>query len=1072
MATPLADIGQPDASQSNQQRQGLKLGTRNERPFGKTAPAASQQAAASCAKPRRRNLGQCRKTTTGNGSDLEASSANNRANCRGPSGAQKQPVGAASPLNGNFAANDSNFIDLEQQLVGSSNRHRHHHQHQQQQLAPSKVPVVTQTLAVSSNFALCPKTAASGRKSSPGAGSPGGKSLAARKAARQVGAAPARPRSQLQAPKSAPEGPVALLCGGLDAKNGLVRQAALYARRQAALTYKPAAHLLATATGAGCKTRQPALALPGGSNIAAIAANLSAQAATAAITSRQGRPGKLQSSSSASLSSNKQIIITRSSHARRQAIAAPAVAIESAGRSRKLSSQSSIQSASLLSSSSSSLSLQIPISVKRPKQVACCQHLDTSGQVFAAPAATAARGQFRVSSSWKFAARRGFSCTRSGDSAALAKAICVGAPPTAVARATGAARASSTGSASVATSRGSSNSLANADSGASLASACSLLAFRASRTSRSNSSSGSSSSSSGFDQQQQQQQRNGNKRKQSNNFNRKPALLATTPIATSETNQPDIGTDIVAANRLIGVATASAATAPAASRDSRAGAANLFANNSQQQLLQSPTQATRMISQDKTGSSCCNAGDMNSTDTCDRHRRNHIAIVCAKGLAMAGQGHQQTIVGATDSTPPDQSTVLADKPSANIINNNNNNTINTTTTTTSHPLKHQNPLGPSQATNIAPDALAKSCCQTIDQNAPAIQQVDKISHLAAHQLTDKSWQPAEPSIDTSRLVHVVGNENHQLQDEEHMVLGSPVLTPQPTSYSDDEENDKSLIDDTKPDLQVRFDSISDRYDMEARPFARGKFAQVKRCVQRQTNQCYAAKCIKKRRRLADIKHEILLEIEALKLSYSCDHIVRIYDVYDTPTEMILVLEMAEGGELQRVLDDEEKFDELLVKKMIGQILEGLVCLHDHDIAHLDLKPQNILLKSLFPQVDVKLCDFGLSRRISKDSEVREICGTPDYVAPEILRYEPISLNTDMWSLGILTYVLLSGYSPFGGNSRQETFCNITQANLDFPGEIFDQVSDDGIDFMQKIIVKEPGARLTSRKARNHPWLRG
>ena len=206
------------------------------------------------------------------------------------------------------------------------------------------------------------------------------------------------------------------------------------------------------------------------------------------------------------------------------------------------------------------------------------------------------------------------------------------------------------------------------------------------------------------------------------------------------------------------------------------------------------------------------------------------------------------------------------------------------------------------------------------------------------------------------------------------------------------------------------------------------------------------------------------------MSYETKHIVRLYEVFETPNELILILEMANGGELQRVLDDEECIDEPVVRKMICQILEGLIYLHDNHIAHLDIKPQNILLSEPFPNGDIKLCDFGISRRITKDCEIRDICGTPDYVAPEILRYDPISLATDMWSLGVLTYVLLSGYSPFGSENKQQTFCNITQATLDFPDEIFGKVSEDAIDFIRKLVVREPSGRLTSRQARDHHWI--
>lgn len=104
---------------------------------------------------------------------------------------------------------------------------------------------------------------------------------------------------------------------------------------------------------------------------------------------------------------------------------------------------------------------------------------------------------------------------------------------------------------------------------------------------------------------------------------------------------------------------------------------------------------------------------------------------------------------------------------------------------------------------------------------------------------------------------------------------------------------------------------------------------------------------------------------------------------------------------------------------------------------------------------LKLCDFGFARAIEGTKNICEIQGTPDYVAPEIVQYEPLSLKTDVWSVGVLAYVLLSGFSPFGGDDKQETFLNITQCNLTFPDDLFEGVSDDAIDFMKSTLRLEP-----------------
>lgn len=197
-------------------------------------------------------------------------------------------------------------------------------------------------------------------------------------------------------------------------------------------------------------------------------------------------------------------------------------------------------------------------------------------------------------------------------------------------------------------------------------------------------------------------------------------------------------------------------------------------------------------------------------------------------------------------------------------------------------------------------------------------------------------------------------------------------------------------------LPPRDKPIGDLYEVDTRPFARGKFAQVKRCKNRNTEIDFAAKFIKRRRRSLDVTNEILHEIRVLRLSAKCDRIVQLHDVFESPTEYVMVLEMVTGGELQRVLDEEEFLPERQATRFIRQVLEAISFLHEHQIAHLDIKPQNILLTKPYPDCDIKLCDFGISRVITKGYELREIVGTPDYVAPEILHYEPITLATDMW----------------------------------------------------------------------------
>ncbi|XP_012540589.2 serine/threonine-protein kinase 17B [Monomorium pharaonis] len=265
-------------------------------------------------------------------------------------------------------------------------------------------------------------------------------------------------------------------------------------------------------------------------------------------------------------------------------------------------------------------------------------------------------------------------------------------------------------------------------------------------------------------------------------------------------------------------------------------------------------------------------------------------------------------------------------------------------------------------------------------------------------------------------------------------------------------------------------TLEELYEVEEQPFARGKYATVRRCRERSSGRQWAAKFLRKRRRAQELRAEALHEVAVLDAAAHCSRLVSLHQVFETNTEMVLVLELAPGGELQMILDRDEVPEERQVARLLKQILDGIAFLHSLNVAHLDIKPQNLVLTGEFPDCDVKLCDFGISRYISHGADIREILGTPDYVAPEVLNYEPISLATDMWSVGVLLYVLLTGCSPFGGDTKQETFCNISRCRLDFPDDLFEDVSEEARDLMRKLMVKDPNERLTVTECLQHPWF--
>ncbi|XP_063703440.1 death-associated protein kinase related-like [Culicoides brevitarsis] len=271
--------------------------------------------------------------------------------------------------------------------------------------------------------------------------------------------------------------------------------------------------------------------------------------------------------------------------------------------------------------------------------------------------------------------------------------------------------------------------------------------------------------------------------------------------------------------------------------------------------------------------------------------------------------------------------------------------------------------------------------------------------------------------------------------------------------------------------KVLVKQLDEIFDVETSPFARGKFGTVRRAVHKKTGVQYAAKFLRRRRRDQCYTKDINHEIAVLMLCADSKHIINLYAVHETRLETALVLELVHGGELQTLLDIEGCLTEEQTIICLREILKALQYMHKLNIAHLDVKPQNILMNGEKVEDGLKLCDFGISRVINKSSEVREIVGTPDYVAPEVLQYDPVSLRTDIWSVGVLAYVLLSGCSPFAGDTKQETFLNISKCNLTFPEDLFETASSAAIDFITETLQIKPHERLNVEECLSHKWIK-
>lgn len=177
-----------------------------------------------------------------------------------------------------------------------------------------------------------------------------------------------------------------------------------------------------------------------------------------------------------------------------------------------------------------------------------------------------------------------------------------------------------------------------------------------------------------------------------------------------------------------------------------------------------------------------------------------------------------------------------------------------------------------------------------------------------------------------------------------------------------------------------------------------------------------------------------------------------------------------GGELFAKIVQKEQYLEGEAQKVVKTIAEVLAYLHARDIAHRDLKPENVLLSNKSDDAVIKIADFGFARKV-RDGCITA-CGTPGYVAPEVISGKVYSTQCDDWSLGVLTYILLAGYPPFYAKNRQELFKAIRHAKYVFDSPYWDVVSDPAKDLVSKILVVDPKKRMTAKDILAHPWVEG
>lgn len=278
------------------------------------------------------------------------------------------------------------------------------------------------------------------------------------------------------------------------------------------------------------------------------------------------------------------------------------------------------------------------------------------------------------------------------------------------------------------------------------------------------------------------------------------------------------------------------------------------------------------------------------------------------------------------------------------------------------------------------------------------------------------------------------------------------------------------------------EEFANSYQLHEDVLGYGTYGVVRKASRRNSLDNVAVKTVRKKFLFTEEEKQAVQEEIAIMRQLNHEKIVRLYDVVDEADNILLVLEAANGGDLQTVLRQKYQLTELEARHVCRQILEALVHLHDQRILHGDIKHQNVLLHRPV-QLDVtadvadasiKLCDFGFARRLPEPTAdnpgglipFTSSIGTVGFMAPEILLRKPFGTSADLWSLGIILYEILCGFSPF------YPYNQMLETPVDFSARSWAKISDSAKDLVQKLLTVDPSQRISARAALAHPWIAG
>ncbi|OMJ80018.1 hypothetical protein SteCoe_19841 [Stentor coeruleus] len=262
--------------------------------------------------------------------------------------------------------------------------------------------------------------------------------------------------------------------------------------------------------------------------------------------------------------------------------------------------------------------------------------------------------------------------------------------------------------------------------------------------------------------------------------------------------------------------------------------------------------------------------------------------------------------------------------------------------------------------------------------------------------------------------------------------------------------------------------IKSCYTFDKNTLGQGSFGFVKPVIRLTDNCKRAVKVIPKSR----VKRPEILQSE-INIMKQIDHpsIIQLYETFEDDHYIYLIMEMCTGGELFDKIIEVDHFSEHKACELFSQMLSAVAYLHSRGIVHRDLKPENYLFANKTEGAKLKLIDFGLAKVMTPQNNMCTKSGTCYYIAPEVFQ-GPYTEKCDLWSLGVILYMILSGYPPFDGENEKEIIYEVRSGLLDFNGEVWTSVSNSAKDFIRHLLDRDPTSRYSASEALVHPWITG